>query len=573
LPGQQKQGTNYDSGSMAAGIGHLAPVLAAAGQLATERIFHLFLQWWSMMLSTQAQWYGQQVHPVFFLADSVSGQHVQQQLLQRGCIGVCEAAAAAKRLLLWAAEAGGSKGQQKEEPLLWGDIEAIRKCVYSMEQLSWQQDSSRSEISSSSSSSESNSESSSSSSSSSPATPSSDLQEEQQPLLLVRPWWQSLSERFNKALGSAAVTSFSAFAEQLQQGHKHMNMAAAMAYERAVMTERNALLTAALWEQAAAVTAQQCGSSNDHCSSKSGAHRLAAGSNKSLLAAVHSLDDVQEQEQEQEQEQAPAVVGVVGVNHVSGILQEWELRKQQWQQQQQQQWQQQQQQMLMMAEPQWRGVDQLQASSSSSSSSHALATANVGSSNGQLPTLSHMQVVAVDAAASVLELLAAGGAGLAYLKLISRYTQPAAAAGQGSSSSAAASVPFPASRWSAAFAGSTPAAAGGTTRTRYPQHSVHGSRNSSSSGGGMSSRLLQFACSHQAKRLALLLLPVGIALLPLQREVGRMQEASDLLMRVSTANDKMMSHGKFGSSASDMVQLVQQQHLAMVQVHGVTSKE
>jgi hypothetical protein len=61
--------------------------------------------------------------------------------------------------------------------------------------------------------------------------------------------------------------------------------------------------------------------------------------------------------------------------------------------------------------------------------------------------------------------------------------------------------------------------------------------------------------SHHLARLGLLLLPVGVALLPLQRDAGRLQEASKLLHSIAVVNDEMMSQGQLGGGMASLFEL------------------
>jgi hypothetical protein len=61
--------------------------------------------------------------------------------------------------------------------------------------------------------------------------------------------------------------------------------------------------------------------------------------------------------------------------------------------------------------------------------------------------------------------------------------------------------------------------------------------------------------SHLA-RLGLLLLPVGVALLPLQRDAGRYREASQLLHSIAVVNDEMLAHGQLGEGMASLFELV-----------------
>jgi hypothetical protein len=114
------------------------------------------------------------------------------------------------------------------------------------------------------------------------------------------------------------------------------------------------------------------------------------------------------------------------------------------------------------------------------------------------------QVTLSDTLASVMELAAAGGAGLAYRAGVNRW----APAGSSSSSSSSSSGGI--ARLAAAKAGGAPG----------------------------------------LRRLGLLLLPAAAALLPLQLDAKRLQEAGGLLSRVAVTNDVILRHEAQGAAAA-----------------------
>jgi hypothetical protein len=218
------------------------------------------------------------------------------------------------------------------------------------------------------------------------------------------------------------------------------------------MAERNAVLVSALWQHAA--------------------------------AAAEEAEEAQLLSQQQQQQQQPgraSVVAVVGYNHLPGIVQLWRQLQQQHD---------------AAAQQLAHSTTTTTTTTTSSSSAvdagvYPLATAADGGPDGAfLP----WQVTLTDAVAGVLELAAAGGAGLCYLAGINRWAPSAAAAAAAGSSSGSNA------RLAAKAAGSGP---------------------------GM-------------RRLGLLLLPAAVALLPLQRDAKRVQEAGGLLSKVAVVNDVIL---------------------------------
>ena len=124
----------------------LQQIFSAAAQLAAGRMVHLFLNWWSMALTSQSRWYGDNIHPVFLL---VGDANLQQKLAARGCEGVTEAAAAAGRLLEVAAAAGSSSSSSSSGVLqAVEDLQAVVRFVTSLEEVMWSDSSSSSSNSS-----------------------------------------------------------------------------------------------------------------------------------------------------------------------------------------------------------------------------------------------------------------------------------------------------------------------------------------------------------------------------------------------------------------------------------------
>jgi hypothetical protein len=519
------------------------PQLPSAFSIAAGRLFHLCLHWWSMALCSQAEWYGQHLHPVFLLPNDAQ---LQLRLQQHGVEGVPQAAAAAGRLLE-AASAGALPAAD--------DLTAVRQFAASLEKVQRNVHSSgsgevRSEV-----------------------------------LLPTRPWWMNLSEKFTGSLmgdSSSSVYSAGDVQQQQQQPQQHhANHTAALAYERAVMAERNAVLTDALWEQAAAAAASTHSPINSSASSSSSSWFSkavnsvwgSAGTTATAAAAA-----------------APAaVLGVVGVNHLPGIVQEWRRREQQWHAQQQ----------FTTTDP-------------SSSSSSGYASWKYGEVDQQLQQHAAQHLAATDAAAGVLEMFAVGSIGLGYLMAVGKATQPsAAAAAAARSANAAAAAAAAAARWAGqqmplTGAGKLPygfAAAGAAGAAPCAVRSAHSATTASSSSsssssvgsswllGGLSRTALhssnqvspltqsipanaqlsvaevsatthvwrsgasRMRSSHHLARLGLLLLPVGVALLPLQRDAGRLQEASKLLHSIAVVNDEMMSQGQLGGGMASLFEL------------------
>jgi hypothetical protein len=395
-----------------------------------------------MALTSQARWYGDNVHPVFLM---VGNAELQEKLVAQGCEGVQEAAAAAGRLLEVAAAAGSSGSSGVLPPLQ--DVQDIRTFVGSLERLMWD--------AGSSSSAKGNTSSSSSSSQvmhwlqdSQTAAGAERFSE----LLPLKPWWVTLSERFSNCLAEMADSPTAAAAAGVAgsqggvlasalQHHSHANVAAAAAYDQAVMAERNRVLVTAMWQHAEAAAAE--------------------------AAAAAPGGQVNQQQQ-----QGAAVVAVVGYNHVPGIVQLWR-------------------QLQHSA----AATDGSSSSLASSSSSDGCGFDVIAAGEGAfLP----WQVTLTDAVAGGMELAAAGGAGLAYWMGIQRWGPAAATA-------------------AAAAAGSN-GSSGGLARL--------GVGKAGSSGG--------------LRRLGLLLLPAAVALLPLQRDAKRLQEAGGLLSRVAVVNDVIL---------------------------------
>jgi hypothetical protein len=390
----------------------LAQVLAAAAELAAGRLVHHMLMWASMACSSAAQWYGEQVHPVFFL---VADPGLPDRLAGHGCAGAHEAAAAAARLL----QHGGAASSGMDAAVQ--DLQAIRRFVASLESLLWSVDDGGCETGSSTRSSSSSSGRGGTTQSWRSSTEIAAASEffssvAGGELLPLRPWWVQLSKAFAEKIGSSSAQQQAAGGSlsAALAGHQHANVTAAAAYERAVMVERNAVLTDALWRAA---------------------ERAAAA------AAV-----TQPQQQQQQ------VVAVVGFNHVPGIQLLWEQRQQ-------------------------------QAAAAGGTSISATPAAESGAF---LP----WQLAATDAAASVLELAAAGGAGLMWLAGVQRW-------------------------------------GGGTAALR-------------AAAGGFGNNSSSWRSDPGLARLGLLLLPAAAALLPLQREAGRLHEACQLLEQVAAVNDQML---------------------------------
>jgi hypothetical protein len=486
-----------------------------------------------MALCSQADWYGQHLHPVFLLPHD---EQLQQRLQQHGVQGVAQAAAAASRLLE-AASAGVLPVAE--------DVTAVRQFAASLEEVQRQVHSSA----------------------------GGELHGEV--LIPTRPWWMKLSEKFSGSMlgdsSSNSVSSISAGGVSGmigQQPQHHANHTAALAFERAVMAERNAVLTDALWEQAAAAA--------------DAAHTASASSSSWLSKAASSLwssSDTAPKAAAAAAAAPAAVLGVVGVNHLPGIVQEWRRREQQWHAQQQQ--------------------DSIPTSSSSDYSYNVQHFADV---DHQLQQHAALRLAATDAAAGVLEMCAVGSIGLAYLFALGKLTQPASAAAAAARSAGAAAA---AARWGGqqvalggssklqhGFAAAGAAAAAGAVpcATRFAHSATtSGSSNSSSSSssssvgrswllGGLSKTALNsrqiapqvtaavanaHSCRGSARvprschlaRLGLLLLPVGVALLPLQRDAGRLQEASQLLHSIAVVNDEMLSQGQLGGGMASLFEL------------------
>lgn len=435
-----------------------------------------------MALTGQARWYGDNIHPVFLL---VGNPELQQRLAARGCQGVSEAAAAAGRLLEVAAASSRSLSSGSGSMVARGglpaveDLQAIRTFVSSLEGVMW---SSAGEAAAGPSSSSSSSRACSSSSGSSSTRGSSQVMHwlEQQPagvdaagfseLMPLRPWWVTLSESFSHRLAqlsSPAADSSSSSLSAALQSHQHANITAAAAYDQAVMAERNQVLTAALWQHTAAAATLEA---------EAAAAAAAGSAGRSHTAAV-----VDGGSSGQQQQQHAAVVAVVGYNHLPGIAQLW------------------------------RELQQQAAGSSKYGGTLPGSFAAVGSSqHAFLP----WQVTMTDAVAGVLELAAAGGAGLCYWAGINRWA--------------------PASTASATAAA---AAAGG-----------------SSSSSGLARLAAKARSGPGMRRLGLLLLPAAVALLPLQRDAKRLQEAGGLLSKVAVANDVIL-----GQEARELAHQQQQQ--------------
>jgi hypothetical protein len=331
-----------------------------------------------MALTSQARWYGDNVHPVFLL---VGNAELQEKLVAKGCEGVREAAAAAGRLLEVAA-AAGSSGSSGVLPALQ-DVQDIRTFVASLERLMW-------DAGSSSSSAKSKGNTSSSSQvlhwlqDSQTAAGAEGFSE----LLPLKPWWVTLSERFSNGLvemsnaptaaAEAAGSQGAALSSALQH-HSHANVAAAAAYDQAVMAERNRVLATAMWQHAEAAAAEAA---------------AAAGG------------------QANHHQQGVAVVAVVGYNHVPGIVQLWR--------------------QLQQSAAATDGSSSSSIASSSSSGSDGCGFDAIAAGEGAfLP----WQVTLTDTVAGALELAAAGGAGLAYWMGINRRGPAAAATAAGSNGS------------------------------------------------------------------------------------------------------------------------------------------
>jgi hypothetical protein len=509
--------------------------LPSAFSIAAGRLLHLCLHWWSMALCSQADWYGQHLHPVFLLPNDAQ---LQLRLQQHGVQGVPQATAAAGRLLE-AASAGALPAAE--------DLTAVRQFAASLEKV--QRD------------------------------VHSDGEVHSEAVLLpIRPWWMKLSQKFIGSLmadsSSSSVQSCSDVQQQPQQ--HHANHTAALAFERAVMAERNAVLTDALWEQADAAAAATHSAAVSSSSSSSwfstAVSSIWASADTTTAAAAAA---------------APAaVLGVVGVNHLPGILQEWKQRKQQWHAQQ-------------------------QATSSSTSSSCDYASLQYAEAGQQLHQHAVLHLAATDAAAGVLEMFAVGTMGLAYLTAVVKITQPSAAAAA-AAAARSASAAAAAGHWGGqqmplgsagklpygfAAAGAAAAAGGAAPCAARSAHSATITPSSSSSSVGPSwllgslsrtaihssssqptplaqptpanaaaaapsaarvwrSGASRMRASHHLARLGLLLLPVGVALLPLQRDAGRFQEASKLLHSIAVVNDEMMSQGQLGSGMASLFELV-----------------
>jgi hypothetical protein len=456
----------------------LQQIFSAAAQLAAGRMVHLCLTWWAMALTSQSRWYGDNIHPVFLL---VGNADLQGKLTARGVEGVPAAAAAAGRLLeVAAANSSSSSSSSSGGGLLPAveDLLAVRRFVASLEGVMWCVNSTAAAIGGTSSSSNGSGRSrvthwlEANPTGAAVAGGGGDGGGDQEgfsELLSLRPWWVTLSERFSHKLsdiGSSSPTAAAGDATGYQGSsltaalhqHQHANVTAAAAYDQAVMAERNKELVTAMWQHAAAAAADEA------------------------EVAAYAQQHGRWSPPQQQQQQHAAVVAVVGYNHLPGIVKLWQQLQQQ-------------------------HTQQYAADSSSSSSSAvyerayspaaAAAAAAGGGGHGaaamQEGAFLPWQVAFTDVVAGVLELAAAGGAGLCYWAGVNRWTAAAAAASSSSSSSSIA-------------------------RLAAKPKNVPGVR-----------------------RLALLLLPAAVALLPLQRDAKRLQEAGGLLSKVAVVNDVILS--------------------------------
>lgn len=526
-------------------------LLAASLLTATQQLARTAGNWWHSSCSSDAQWYGRYVHPVFYLAGS---PELQQQLQQQGVAGVPEAAAAASRLLDAAAtlEHGlrdssssssrsgyaASPGYSTEQ--MQQDLEAIRLMICSKE--------------------------------------AADLQQQQQ------------RQRHHGASScvppSAAADSFGAqslphqqpaqplTAEQqhatswglLQPDAAHFFEASPFsperaAYQQAVMHERDLLLTQAMWAaaEAAAVTQQ-----------------APASGGSSRWLGRWGREATSEQPR-------PCVVAVVGANHLPGIAAAWAER--------------------VAAFPAANGLGPKQVVEGREQSGVRRAAvddpAHAGDASSkqlersvqhQLQQQEPPSVYATSAGhpawvtptvAAGVEVGCVGAAGYALLKRWQRYharqhsAAPAEGAGAAAAASSAWSQARPTSSWEqsasrygsgmashdsarflkrllllllgqsalpAAFSASVPAPAAAAAAA-----ALHTATTPTMGAGGRASRL--------PLRLGLVLLPVAAAAWPLWQERRRREEAAGLLQCVAAVNDDMLRYGSMTESTRDLLQL------------------
>ena len=456
-----------------------------------------------MALSSQAQWFGLHLHPVFYL---VGDQQLQQQLQREGVLGVPEAAAAAERLLAAAAAAGtgsaaaaasGGGGGMAE------DLEAIRGMVVSKEQIDMQRHARLLQQQQQQAAQQQYQHA---------AQDQQEQQQEQRREGARQGLMMELQGASSPAAGDGdcnveaagglwrglcptADTFFDAAPSD----------AARTAYARTVMQERDVLLTKALWElglsggqgqdTAAAVAGGLTGSSSSSCNGPG--------------EARHGC-----------------VVAVVGANHVSGIVREWgqltvslASPSQRWQPPAQQQ----QQQHVIGA-----GVDQVSAD----------ATA-VG-----------------HGAAIGLEFGVVGGLGWAAMHYISKHRQQQGWGPDVRMSGKVSRNPLytgTSTRWPWYPTGEAP---GGGFRAANAGGVV--TRASSSSWSSSSRRLPRGwqQVFRRLKPLAVVAVPVAVAAWPLHQELQRMDAAVGLLQRVAEVNDVMLAEGRWTDSTRGIKTLV-----------------